>query len=827
MGEFIRQFELIERVLAYNPNTDEGLLNAAYVFGAKAHSQQRRANGDPYFGHPVAVAGILTELRLDDATIATALLHDTIEDCEGVTYQVIADQFGEEVAELVDGVTKISKLDLGSKETEQAENLRKLLIAMSRDVRVLLVKLADRLHNMRTIGFLRPEKQERKARETMEIYAPLAGRMGMQSMRDELEDLSFEVLNPQGRVSILRRFAQLREATGEVIPQIQEDIRVLLEAEGIEAEVTGREKRPFAIWRKMEEKGQEFGRLSDIYGFRIICADEGDCYRALGAVHRRWTAVPGRFKDYISTPKSNGYRSIHTTVSGRNAKRVEVQIRTRAMHDVAETGVAAHWAYKEGVRSPNPFVVDPFTWLRQLTDEFRNAEKPDEFLEHVKLDMFQDQVFCFTPKGRVINLPRGATPIDFAYSIHTRIGDSCVGAKIDGRRAPLSTRLRNGQTVEIIRADAQRPQPVWEEIAVTGRAKQAIRRAIRAERRESDIRIGREIVSQSFERAGKPLSAKALGMAASRLGEASADDLLRAVGAAEISAVQVLTTLFPRDGAWDVPLSAEAPERPMVTGVSRARKVRFGECCEPVPGDRIVGIVAPGRGVTVHAIDCPELAAYEDEMEAWVDLKWDPETAWSQPHQTSVSVTFANEQGALARVCTVIADLKADITHLEFTERKPDFYRARFDLEVRDVKHVSQIVGQLAAEPIIHAARRIMPARDGGGRDGAGRDGGSRTPRDWSASGMGGASAATGGAAEAGARAAATGAMTAAPDALPARGPQTAPAPAPAPASPPAAPAGAAPAETRRQGEPRKQDETRRKDAATERPDPVAPGPGS
>ncbi|MGR3783618.1 MAG: RelA/SpoT family protein [Albimonas sp.] len=709
---FIRQFELVERVQAYNPNTDEGLLNAAYVFGAKAHAPQKRANGEPYWGHPVAVAGILTELKLDDATIATALLHDTIEDCPGVTYATIADHFGEEIADLVDGVTKISKLKLSSKETEQAENLRKLLMAMSKDVRVLLVKLADRLHNMRTIQFLKPEKQERKARETMEIYAPLAGRMGIQSLRDELEDLSFQVLNPRARDSIIRRFGQLKRESGDVIPQILEDLQIVLAQESIEAEVSGREKRPYAIWRKMEEKGQEFSRLSDIYGFRLICRNESDCYRALGAVHRRWKTVPGRFKDYISTPKTNGYRSIHTTVSGRNAKRVEVQIRTREMHEVAETGVAAHWAYKDGQRGENRFTADPFAWLRQLTDDFRNAEKPDEFLEHVKLDMFQDQVFCFTPKGRVITLPRGATPIDFAYNIHTRIGDSCVGAKIDGRRAPLSTRLRNGQTVEIIRAEAQRPQPVWEEIAVTGRAKQAIRRALRAERREADVRIGRGIVQAAFERAQKSLTRKALALAAEKLNHDGPEDLLQAVGAAEVSAAQILTTLFGREGDYDAPLRPAAPgdsSRLAVTGVSRARKVKFGECCQPVPGDRIVGIAEKGKGVTVHAIDCPVLADYEETPEAWVDLRWDPETAWTQPHQTSLTVTFANQTGALARVCTVIAELNADIAHLELIERKPDFYRARIDLEVRDVKHVSQVVTMLNAQTMVHEAARLTP----------------------------------------------------------------------------------------------------------------------
>ena len=707
----IRQFELIEKIRAYNPSADEALLNAAYVFGARAHAGQKRASGEPYFNHPVEVAAILTDLRLDDASIATALLHDTIEDT-AATYAEVAGLFGEEVAELVDGVTKLTQLQLGSAESAQAENLRKLLVAMSRDVRVLLVKLADRLHNMRTLGHLPRPKQERKARETMEIFAPLAGRMGMQEMREELEDLAFKVLNPEGRRSILMRFAKLKADTGEVIPKILDDLRTVLAAEGIGADVTGREKRPFSIWRKMEEKGDDFGRLSDIYGFRVIVGDEGDCYRALGAVHRRWTAVPGRFKDYISNPKTNGYRSIHTTVSGRAARRVEVQIRTHEMHEAAETGVAAHWAYRDGERVSNRFAIDPFDWLRTLTEDFRTAENPDEFLEHVKLEMFQDQVFCFTPKGKVINLPRGATPIDFAYAIHSRIGDTCVGAKIDGRRAPLSTRLRNGQAVEIIRAEAQRPQPAWEDMVITGRAKQAIRRALRAERREADIRIGRGLVAAAFDRAGKPLTRKALAMAAARLNRGDPDDLLAAVGAAELTAAETLAALYPAEAPRTPAPAAGAGTGPAVLGVSRARKLKFGACCLPVPGDRIVGIARKGEGVTVHAIDCPELARWESAPEAWLDLRWDPESAAAQPHATAIRVIFVHEVGALARVCSVIAELGADITELVFEERRPDFYRARIDLEVRDARHVAQVVTHLAAQPVVNEARRILPARD-------------------------------------------------------------------------------------------------------------------
>ncbi|MEM6438192.1 MAG: bifunctional (p)ppGpp synthetase/guanosine-3',5'-bis(diphosphate) 3'-pyrophosphohydrolase [Pseudomonadota bacterium] len=707
----IRQFELIERVRAYNPRTDEALLNAAYVFGASHHAGQTRASGEPYFNHPVEVAAILTELRLDDASIATALLHDTIEDTPA-TYDEVARLFGEEVAELVDGVTKLTKLQLGSAQSEQAENLRKLLLAMSKDVRVLMVKLADRLHNMRTLQHLPRPKQERKARETMEIFAPLAGRMGMQGMRDELEDLSFKILHPAARDSILKRFVKLKAETGDVTPKILQDLEDVLAEAGVTAEVSGREKRPVSIWRKLGEADGDFARLSDIYGFRVVTRSEGDCYAALGAVHRKWTAVPGRFKDYISNPKPNGYRSIHTTVQGRSARRVEIQIRTREMHEVAETGVAAHWAYKDGQRTENPFSVDPFKWLRALTQEFETAENPDEFLEHVKLEMFQDQVFCFTPKGRVVGLPRGATPIDFAYAIHTGIGNACVGAKIDGRRAPLSTRLRNGQTVEVITAEAQRPQPVWEEMAATGRAKQAIRRALRSERRQADIRIGRGLIASAFERAGKTVTRRAMGLAARKLGRTGAEDLLQAVGAAEIAASQVLASLYPSEASLPAPSAREGDGRPVVTGVSRARRVRMGDCCLPVPGDRIVGVAEKGKGVTVHSIDCPRLAAYEDRMQDWIDLRWDPETSAAQPHQTALAVTFAHERGALAAVAAVIADLNVDIADFRFIERKPDFYRARIDVDVRDVKQIAQVVTMLTAQPVVQEARRIVPAQE-------------------------------------------------------------------------------------------------------------------
>ncbi len=685
--------DLIALVRNYNPRTDEDLIRRAYAYGQQMHAGQLRRSGEPYFTHPVAVAAILTEQRLDDATIVTALLHDTIEDTKS-TYREVASQFGNEIAELVDGVTKLTNLQLSSSEAKQAENFRKLLIAMSRDLRVILVKLADRLHNMRTIRSMNPEKQAQKARETMEIYAPLAGRMGMQWMREELEDLSFRVLNPEARNSIIRRFITLQRETGDVIHKITADIRLELEKDGIEADVYGRAKKPYSVWRKMREKELGFSRLSDIYGFRIICRSEGDCYRILGVIHRRWRAVPGRFKDYISQPKTNGYRSIHTTVSGRDGKRVEVQIRTREMHEVAEAGVAAHWAYRDGERAENPFAVDPAKWISTLTERFDNAEDHDEFLEHVKLEMYSDQVFCFSPKGDVIQLPRGATPLDYAYAIHTRIGNSCVSAKVDGIRVPLWTRLKNGQSVEIITAEGQRPQASWIDIVVTGRAKAAIRRSLRDEDQQRFIKLGQELARVAFDHVGRRVTDKALRTAARQMGLADERELLARIGSAEVAARKVVTLLYPDlVAAPDADVDAERP----VVGLGENQTFRRAMCCQPVPGERIVGITYRGKGVVIHAIDCPALEELEDQTDRWIDLRWH-DGRHPPVHTVSLSLTIANDAGVLGRICTLIGDQKANISDLQFVDRKPDYYRIIVEVDLRDVEHLHTVLTALEAE---------------------------------------------------------------------------------------------------------------------------------
>lgn len=684
--------DLIALIRNYNPRTNADLIRRAYAYGKQMHEGQFRKSGEPYFTHPVAVAAILTEQRLDDATLVTALLHDTIEDTKA-SYTDVAREFGEEVAELVDGVTKLTNLQLTSTESKQAENFRKLFVAMSRDLRVILVKLADRLHNMRTIKSMRPEKQAQKARETMEIYAPLAGRMGMQWMREELEDLAFRVLNPDARNSIIRRFITLQREAGDVVHKITADIRHELEKAGIEADVYGRAKKPYSVWRKMQEKDLAFSRLSDIYGFRVITANVADCYRVLGVIHQRWLAVPGRFKDYISQPKSNGYRSIHTTVSGRDGKRVEVQVRTRQMHEVNESGVAAHWSYREGVRVQNPFAIDPAKWVTSLTERL-GSEDTDDFMENVKLEMYTDQVFCFTPKGDVIQLPRGATPLDFAYAIHTRIGNSTVSAKVDGIRVPLWTRLKNGQSIEIITAEGQRPQASWIDIVVTGRAKAAIRRSLREEDRGRFIKLGQELARAAFDHAGKKATDKALRTAARMLALPDEMELLAQIGSAELTARKVIEVLYPE---LQVTLPEEVDALRPVLGLSLDQNFVRAPCCQPVPGERIVGITHRGQGVIAHAIDCPALAEYEEQPERWVDLRWQA-GRHAAVHTVRLELTIANDAGVLGRICTLIGEQKANISDLHFVDRKPDFYKLVVDVDLRDLEHLHMVMTALEAE---------------------------------------------------------------------------------------------------------------------------------
>ena len=613
----LRQFELVERVRSYDPNVDEEALDRAYVFAVKMHGSQKRASGDPYFSHPVEVAGILTEYKLDSASIITALLHDTIEDT-AASYNDIKEMFGEEVAKLVEGVTKLSKLQLQSDQTKQAENFRKLLLAMSDDIRVLLVKLADRVHNMRTLQFHKnPEKRKRIARETMEIYAPLAERIGMQEMKNELEDLSFKELYPEAYESITARLAFLRQEGGDLVGRIIAKLKDDLKDTGLDIEVTGREKSPYSIWRKMKRQNATFEQLCDIMAFRVIVPTVADCYHVLGVIHTKYPMIPGRYKDYISTPKPNGYRSLHTGVIGPEKHRIEIQIRTREMHEVAEIGLAAHWRYKQG-----DYKTDgrQFAWLRELLDIMEQSDNPEEFLEHTKMEMFQDQVFCFSPKGDLISLPKGATAIDFAYAVHSGVGNRCVGVKINGKIRPLRTVLVNGDQVEILTSKTQTPSPEWERFAVTGKARAAIRRFVRAQKREQYLEVGRQILQRAYKSEGYEYTDKSLENVLTNFKQATAEDLAAAVGEGVIQASDVVDSVFPghksrfaravdalKRGAKKISDKTDHKKQSPINGLIPGMAINFAKCCHPLPGDRIVGIGTTGKGVTIHTIDCPTL----------------------------------------------------------------------------------------------------------------------------------------------------------------------------------------------------------------------------
>jgi GTP pyrophosphokinase len=705
---FMRQTELLDRIRAYEPQADETLINKAYDYAMSAHGKQLRASGDPYFSHPLEVAAILTELKLDLPTIITALLHDTIEDTD-VTYDDVVREFGNEIADLVDGVTKLSKLELFSERTKQAENFRKLMLAMSEDIRVLLVKLADRLHNMRTLGHVKdPEKRHRIAEETVDIYAPLAGRIGMQNLREELEDLAFAELESEARASVITRLARLDAQSGERIGRISNKIRKVLAERGIEATVQGRAKRPWSIWRKLKDKQLNFEALSDIFGFRVIVKTEEDCYRALGVLHTQWRMIPERFKDFISNPKMNGYRSIHTTIVGPEQQRVEVQIRTEHMHDVAERGVAAHWRYRENVEEHDPAAANTYKWLRDMVQLLERGDSPEEFLEHSRLHMYQDQVFCFTPKGELISLPRGATPIDFAYAVHTDLGHSTVGAKVNGTHVPLHTPLRNGDQVDIIRTTEQAPSPLWEQFVVTGRARAEIRRFLRHARRDEHAKLGRKILEKAFADENVELTQKAVSEVAKKLRLVKPDDLYAQVGRGALRADDVLHAVFP-----EIRRNPARPKRPdirkpiSIKGLTAGISYRLGDCCHPLPGDRIVGLMVPGEGAVIHTIDCAELEKAQSSMNDWLDVRWDANAAEAENAVARVLVRVKNAPGSLAVLASVIGNNGGNISNLKVANRNPVYFEFLIDIEVRDVAHLENILGALRVNAAVESVDRV------------------------------------------------------------------------------------------------------------------------
>jgi guanosine-3',5'-bis(diphosphate) 3'-pyrophosphohydrolase len=718
--------DLIEKVQSYNSDVDIDLIGKSVDFARKYHEGQIRKNGDPYYTHPIEVASLLADIRLDEASIITAVLHDTVEDTDA-TLDDIEKQFGKEVATLVDGVTKLNQIESKTVEGKQAENFRKLVLAMSEDIRVLLVKLGDRLHNMRTLHHFkdRVDKQRRIARETIEIYAPLAERIGIHKIKEELEDLSFSFLYPEARESIMKRLSFLREEETGLVDTIIKTLDKQAKEAKINTKVSGREKTRYSIWKKMQRKNVAFEQLSDIMAFRIIVDDIGECYHMLGVIHSHYPTVPGRFKDYISTPKSNGYKSIHTTVIGPENQRVEIQIRTKEMHEEADLGVAAHWAYKQGKPGNNKGDLKKFRWLRELLEILEQDSHAEDFLENTKLELFTEQVFCFTPKGDLIELPAGASCVDFAYAIHSDVGNKCVGSKINGRIAPLSTKLNNGDQVSIQTSKNQSPSPTWERFAVTGKAKSHIRRYIRQQQRDQYMELGRAMVVKVFKQEGFDFAEKMLSGLTGKFKVDAIEDVITGVGQGNIVARDVFKAVFPdhksdQQQSQDDFINNKIPSveqfnkakkinknAPMpIKGLIPGMAVHFARCCHPLPGDRIVGIVATGRGVTVHTMDCDTLENFADTPERWLDVSWGEGKDAPETHVGRINMTISNEAGALGTLSNIVTTNEGNITNLKITNRSLDFWDMYIDVYVEDVSHLANIVAALRASPEITDVER-------------------------------------------------------------------------------------------------------------------------
>ena len=697
---------LTDRIRAYNPAIDDEMLLRAFTFAEKAHHGQVRASGEPYFTHPVEVALILADMHLDPATIITALLHDVVEDT-GVTLDSIRQKFTDEIATLVDGVTKLTRIEMKS-DNKQAENFRKLVLAMSEDIRVLLVKLADRTHNMRTIDHIsRADKRLRIAEETLAIFAPLAERIGMTHFQHELEDRAFAVVNPEMRTSILSRLDYLTAQSEDLVSRICNELNATLAESGLESSVSGRRKSAYSIWRKMQRQKVEMEELSDIMAFRVIVPDIGDCYRALGILHQKFPMVMGRFKDYISTPKRNRYQSLHTGIIGPNKKKIEVQIRTPSMHEVAERGVAAHWGYKADGKSVRSNEFQQLKWLNDLVRVLENADTSDEFLEHTHMEMYADQVFCFTPKGMLVTLPKGATAVDFAYDLHSHIGDTCIGAKINGKMRQLATVLNNGDQVEVLTSATASPNPEWENFVVTGRAKSAVRKFIRLEKQKEFAQLGRGLVQKTFRQSGKDLDESKLLPCLMHFNLRTDEELFARVGENHISPVDVYEQFFPGEKIAGTPKKSKGvAKKPSlnIKGLIPGMAVHHGRCCHPLPGERIIGIITTGKGITVHRVDCQNLEKFTAMPELWVDIEWESDT----PNivNAQLETVISNEPGSLAAVTTTISDHGGNITNIQLTSRTLEFFTFVTDVEVSDVRHLRSIVAALQSNPFIESVER-------------------------------------------------------------------------------------------------------------------------
>jgi len=721
----LRLNDILQRVAQYHPDPDLDLIKKAYVYSAKVHQGQIRKSGEPYLSHPLAVAGILAELKLDEASIVTGLLHDTLEDTLA-TKEELAELFGEEIADLVDGVTKLSQVQMSkeaSAEEKQAENFRKMIVAMARDIRVILVKLADRTHNMRTLEHMRPDKQVRIAQETLDIYAPLANRLGIQWIKAELEDLAFKYLRPAEYEELAQKVAERKKAKERAIEDTCALIERHMRENGLEVQVSGRWKHLYSIWRKMREHGIDFENVHDVIAFRIITKTVSNCYEALGLVHALWKPVPGRFKDYIAMPKQNMYQSLHTTVIGPFGDRMEVQIRTHEMHKVAEEGIAAHWAYKEG-RTGYLKDDQKFAWLRQLMEWQQDLKDPKEFLETVKVDLFTDEVFVFTPRGDVIDLPQGSTPVDFAYAIHTEIGEKCVGAKVNGKIVPLRYRLKNGDTVEILTSPNAFPSKDWLTFVKTSRAQTRIRAFIKQQQRQKAIALGRDLLERELRKygmgLGKVIKRDDLDKLLQELGVKTPEELFSSLGYGKISPSQVIQLVVPPEQLEKQPSKAPAPVSRLTEMLRRVAgkggksgvkingiddvMVRFGRCCNPVPGDEVVGFITRGRGVTVHTANCDRVLAMDQERR--VDVEWDVK-AGEFKRPVTVRVLTSDRPGLLADISQKFSAAGVNISQANCRSTGDDRAVNTFEVAISDLKQLQGVMAAIERIKGVYSVERV------------------------------------------------------------------------------------------------------------------------
>ncbi len=711
----LRQVELLEKVKSYDPQVEEVLLNKAYVFSMRAHGSQTRASGDPYFSHPLEVAGILADHKFDSRTIITALLHDVVEDTN-FNLVDIKENFGEEISLLVDGVTKLSKLEGRSDKFNQAENFRKLLLATSKDIRVLFVKLADRLHNMRTLNFIEDEnKKKRISFETLEIYSPLAERLGMDEIRKELDDLSFKITEPELRESIMQRLSMLRQQDEDVVDKILKNIKEFLIKNKILFKVFGREKTPYSIWKKMKIKSVNFSQLSDIMAFTILVNDVKTCYSVLGLLHQDYSYVPGRFKDYISTPKPNGYQSIHTTLIGPLNQRIEIQIRSFEMNEKAEFGVAAHWIYKDKL---NPKDGKQYRWIRQILDIIDQSNEPEEFLEHTKMQMYTDQVFVFSPKGDLVALPKGAMPLDFAFSVHSDVGYSCVGVKINNSIKPLYTKLKNGDQVEIICGEDNSLSPEWLNLSITGKARACIKRFLQIKEDDDFKKLGKEILINQFKSQKMRYSERNVKTILEKFKIKDIDDLFKAIGNGQISPVKIISSMFPEKKLLNkndkIILLNKIREKKELTnlplnlkGLTPGMSIHFANCCNPIPGDRAVAFIVEDKGLIVHLNMCEELKKEKASKSKIMEVSWEKLFYKKKEFAAKISVLIKNKIGALGVLSSIIAKSLSNIRNLKITERNNDFFRIYIDIDVKNKNHLSKVIVSLRTSDFVESVSRV------------------------------------------------------------------------------------------------------------------------